>query len=677
MWTNSTKKNWQAPLLLLAVCIALYFFRLGSFGILEGGESYYPAACREMVKANEWIVPQLNYQIYFSKPIMTFWLINSAYTLFGVSELSGRLWSSLLCTLLVFFCYFTTKALASTRAGLLSGLILASSPLMVATCRRSSIDAFFSSFMGFMLCSIILVLFTNRKRWWPLIWAGLALSVLTKGPAAIVLFVGGLVGYLILQKSSLKEVIDCLKQLRIAPGLAIFFALLLPWCIAVSQATHGLFLKVFLLYENLSRFTGNTNSGKHPHWWTYLPALVYGAFPWSLFLPAALVDALAAVKQKFKGQASATEADCSASTSVNHSGVMIFSAAYVLVTVVFFSLSRTQFDRYILPIWCPLVIMISLSIDSWISAAKSAYTASAIDNRSSVATSPIENPPSIETSAIDNQPAIATSAIDNQRSTAMSAAENSATAKTQKFVSPMLAGLGVISFIASVIAAFVVKDVDVWMRIVAPLGVLVLAIGWVRQFLAYRQKHFTRSVLGLATSTCVGFAILTPVLFEYWYEKTYAGVHELVKSVADTDAEVCQYKEFMPSLLYYRKGPVFFFYHLSQLLPAKDADKRTEVPLTESTTNRPASADPKDHRVFILVKKDFEPDLLAQPQLQLKLNARRGEWCMYETTGFVMDKPPTLEQSFNRLDWKDSMTDRFGFGPLTVPYSGGNKIWVR
>ncbi|MFN8552558.1 MAG: glycosyltransferase family 39 protein [Candidatus Obscuribacterales bacterium] len=661
MWKSSTKKNWQAPLLLLAVCIALYFFRLGNFGILEGGESYYPAACREMVKANEWIVPQLNYQIYFSKPIMTFWLINSAYTLFGVSELSGRLWSSLLCTLLVFFCYFTTRALAGTRAGLLSGLILASSPLMVATCRRSSIDAFFSSFMGFMLCAMILVLFTNRKRWWPLIWAGLALSVLTKGPAAIVLFVGGLIGYLILQKSTLKEISDCLKQLRIVPGMAIFFALLLPWCIAVSQATHGLFLKVFLLYENLSRFTGNTNSGKHPHWWTYLPALVYGAFPWSLFLPAALVDAFAAVKQKFKGQASTTEADCSVSTSVNHSAVMIFSAAYVLVTVVFFSLSRTQFDRYILPIWCPLVIMISLNIDSWITAAKSACAANKLSAANTV-------------SAADTVDALNETHSANAASAATS---GSATAKTQKIVSPFLAGLGVISFIASVIAAFVVKDVDVWMRIVAPLGVLVLAIGWVRQFLAYRQKHFARSVLGLATSTCVGFAILTPVLFEYWYEKTYAGVHELVKSVADTDAEVCQYKEFMPSLLYYRKGPVFFFYHLSQLIPAKDADKRTEVPLTESTTNRPASADPKDHRVFILVKKDFEPDLLAQPQLQLKLNSRRGEWSMYETKGFVMDKPPTLEQSFNRLDWKDSMTDRFGFGPLTVPYSGGNKIWVR
>lgn len=675
MWKNRAEKNWQAPVLLLAVCLALYFFRLGDFGILEGGESYYPAACREMIKANEWIVPQLNYQIYFSKPIMTFWLINSAYMLFGVSELAGRLWSSLLCSILVFYCYFTTRVLAGTRAGLLAGLILASSPLMVATCRRSSIDAFFSSFMGLTLCAMILVLFTAGKRWWPLIWVGLALSVLTKGPAAIVLFVGGLVGYLILQKSGIKQILECLKELRILPGLVIFFAMLVPWCVAVSQATHGLFLKVFVLYENLSRFTGNTNSGKHPHWWTYLPALVYGAFPWSLFLPAAMVEAFGDIKNRFK-KVPSTADSCTADsgtaasdtakdvatenvaarnvatadgvTPTNHSGVMIFSAAYVLVTVVFFSLSRTQFDRYILPMWCPLVIMISLTIEKGLVAAESAAN-----------------------------PSVAIKTI---------------AAKTERIVSPLLAGLGVLGFVAGVVAAFIVKDVQTWMRVAAPAGLLFLAVGWVQQFMAYRRKEYAASILSLATSTCIGFAVLTPVLFEYWYEKTYAGVHELVKSVADTDAEVCQYKEFMPSLLYYRKGPVFFFYHLAQLIPATEAARRTEVPTTKADDSvpsgpassqqtaiepRPAFADPPDHRVFVLVKKDFEPDIAAQPQLNLKLKSRSGEWALYETTGFVMDKPPTLEQSFNRLDWKDSMTDKFGFGPLTVPYSGGNKLWLR
>jgi 4-amino-4-deoxy-L-arabinose transferase-like glycosyltransferase len=670
MWKSSSEKNWREPLLLLAVCLALYFFRLGSFGILEGGESYYPAACREMVKANEWIVPQLNYQIYFSKPIMTFWLINSAYSLFGVSELAGRLWSSILSTILVFFCYFTTRTLAGTRAGLLAGLILASSPLMVATCRRSSIDAFFCAFMGLTLCAMILVLFTERKRWWPLIWISLALAVLTKGPAALVLFLGGLVGYLILQKSGGKQILDCLKQLRIIPGLVIFTALLLPWCVAVSQATHGLFLKVFVLYENLSRFTGNTNSGKHPHWWTYLPALVYGAFPWTLFLPAAMIDAFKSVKEKFTGG--------SVRVVGEYSSVMIFSASYVLVTVVFFSLSRTQFDRYILPMWCPLVIMISLSIEQWLRA--NAETSPAV----SAAKSEVVSTEASPVGSVEMSPSV---------SAGTAPVDVTATAKTEKIVSPFLAAIGIIGFIASVIAAFVVKDVQTWMRVVAPTGVLVLAVGWVHQYVAYRRGEFDKSIIGLAMSTCIGFAVVTPVLFEYWYEKTYAGVHELVKSVADTDADVGQYKEFMPSLLYYRKGPVFFFYHLSQLIPRRDAAKRAELqpgaapaavkgtPISSDigTSNgpRPASADSTDPRVFILVKKDFEPELLAQPQLNLKLCARSGEWSMYVTSDFVMDKPPTLEQSFNRLNWKDSMTDRFGFGPLTVPYSGGNKLWLR
>jgi hypothetical protein len=484
--------------------------------------------------------------------------------------------------------------------------------------------------------------------------------------------------------------------------LIIFTALLVPWCVAVSQATQGLFLKVFLLYENLSRFTGNTNSGKHPHWWAYLPVLVYGAFPWTLFLPAAMIDAFKAIKDKFIGRTvdlksadlDSASRDSSGRDSTGRdgagrnsagrnsvgrnssgrnsdSGVMIFSAAYVLVTVVFFSLSRTQFDRYILPMWCPLVIMISLSIERWISSL----------DKSGDATPPSATPASA-TSA-DAASAESTSASTLKSAGAVAAELTAATAKTERIVSPVLAGLGVIGFIASVVAAFVVKDAQLWLRIAAPAGTLMLAVGWVQQYIAYRRMDLERSILGLALSTSIGFAVVTPVLFEYWYDKTYAGVHELVQSVADTDADVGQYKEFMPSLLYYRKGPVFFFYHLSQLMPRKDAAKRAELqpsqtaPVAESNGPRPASADPKDPRVFILVKKDFEPDLLAQPQLNLKLHSRSGEWSMYVTSDFVMDKPPTLEQSFNRLNWKDSMTDKFGFGPLTVPYSGGNKLWLR
>ncbi|HEY9678885.1 MAG TPA: glycosyltransferase family 39 protein [Drouetiella sp.] len=640
-----------SPLVLLLACIGLYFVRLGSFGILEGGESYYPAACREMLRAHEWIVPQLNYQIYFSKPILTFWLIESAFSIFGVSELSGRLWSAALSTALVFVCYATTKALSNDRTGLLAGLMLASSPLMVATCRRSSIDVYFSVFLGMALCAMMMVLFAKRTRWWPVIWIGLALAALSKGPAAIVLFLGGLVGYLILKKSGFKSILKLLKEIRLIPGVVLFFAIILPWCIAVSQATKGLFLKVFFLYENLSRFQGNTNSGKHPHWWAYIPALLYGAFPWSLYFPAPFVEAIGLLRQRFFGGKKSKDFDASPallqdsstpaqlqnpSNSAQKQGwtdnaasrnqAKLFALAYILVTVVFFSISRTQFDRYILPIWAPLVMMIALDFDEW-------------------------------SQNINAKPLIA---------------------KFHAIISPLLAVVGCLAAVAS-FGSFLIPNFEIWMRVVGSVGLFVLAAGWIYAALQTKRKQIFDSILTIALTSCVGFSIITPVLFEYWYQQTYAGVHELVKSIADTDADVAQYKEFMPSLLYYRQGPVYFFYHLSQMLPrANPKYSEPQPPPAVPGQPRVAGAKPLDHRIFILVKKDYEPEVVAAaPMYNLKLNSRKGEWSMWETSDFVFDKPPTLETSFNRLNWKDSMTDKFGFGPLTVPYSGGDKIWIR
>ncbi len=90
--TEGRKIPRLAPWIILAlVCLGLYFNSLGSWAFTDPGESYYTEAAREMVECNDWIVPHLNYQIYFSKPILTFWSIAASYKLLGVSELAARL----------------------------------------------------------------------------------------------------------------------------------------------------------------------------------------------------------------------------------------------------------------------------------------------------------------------------------------------------------------------------------------------------------------------------------------------------------------------------------------------------------------------------------------------------------------------------------------------------------
>ena len=287
--TEHAKSTLVPPLLIVIACLTLYFVRLGCFGVLEGGESYYPAAVREMLEAGDMITPRLNYQLYFSKPILTFWLLASAYHIFGLTELAGRLWSAAMCTALALCSYWTTLSFANRRAALLAALMLASSPLLIAVCRRSSIDVFFSFFIGTAVCAMITVLFTRHKKWWPAIYASLALAVLTKGPAGLVLPVLGVALFLAIRRPTWESIKSQFSRLHFLPGIALFIAIAVPWFVAIGMATKGLFLKVFFIYENLGRFAGHTN-GKHAYWWWYAVTLLYGFCPWCLFIPSSVYE---------------------------------------------------------------------------------------------------------------------------------------------------------------------------------------------------------------------------------------------------------------------------------------------------------------------------------------------------------------------------------------------------
>src|SRR5271165_3460211 len=133
--------------LVLVASILLYFLALGSFGVTDPGEGYYVEAAREMLQSGDFIVPHLNYQIYFSKPILTFWIIAFSYLVFGVNELAARLPFAIIAMLLFLFTYKIAKSLGGTRCGLISALVAATTPLMMAFVKLSPIDIAFAFFI--------------------------------------------------------------------------------------------------------------------------------------------------------------------------------------------------------------------------------------------------------------------------------------------------------------------------------------------------------------------------------------------------------------------------------------------------------------------------------------------------------------------------------------------------
>ncbi|MBZ0189819.1 MAG: glycosyltransferase family 39 protein, partial [Candidatus Obscuribacterales bacterium] len=290
----------RALLILASTCFLLYFTGLEAFPAIDPAEGYYVEAAREMVELGNYIVPYLNDQIYFSKPILTFWLIAFSYKLFGFSEWAARLPFALLSSLLVFAVFWATRALSrdsregevpSVRAGLIAGLVLASAPLLLLVSRTSPVDIAFSVFLCLAVLGTAVSLAGATSYAFLLIYTGLALALLAKGPAALLLYGIAAGGFLLVSRPSLKEFFAWLKSLKPLPGALVFLAVALPWHYLVYKATDGLFLKVFFLYENLARFAGHTNMGKMS-WWFFIPTILVGFFPFILLLPQAMKFAL-------------------------------------------------------------------------------------------------------------------------------------------------------------------------------------------------------------------------------------------------------------------------------------------------------------------------------------------------------------------------------------------------
>ncbi len=332
-------------ILVMLIWLLLYILPLFFFPVSDPGESYYIASGSEMLKNNEFIVPILNNQIYFSKPILSYWLVELAYKIFGVNEWAGRTGFAMFVLLDAMGIFYYVSLVYDRKKAFLTSLAFLTTPMIILNSKLSPIDILFSSTLNIALYAfgLTLVNFKN-KLFWPIIYIMLGLSVLTKGIAGLVLFAVPMIIALIILKPKLLTLKKWLHRLNILPGLILFSAITLPWYILISLKTKGLFLKVFLLYENYARFLGRTNMSKTKIWY-YIPVLGYSLMPWIL--------SLCVIKYAFKEKTSRFR-------YVNN----IILASFVLFNLFFFSLSKTKLDTYIMPCYGPLLILLITTLES-------------------------------------------------------------------------------------------------------------------------------------------------------------------------------------------------------------------------------------------------------------------------------------------------------------------------
>lgn len=333
--------------LLLVVWAVLCLPNLGGPSLWDIDEGNNAECSVEMWRSGNWVVPTFNYELREDKPALLYWCQMGCYAVLGVNETSARLPSALAALLTILVTYELGRQTFGKRAGLLAGLILASSTLFCAAGHFANPDA--------LLCActtVHLALFWNDYRsggkgWLELTGVACGLAVLAKGPVGIVLPLG-VVGLFLLWRGDVKRLLD----IRLVGAGLLFVLVAAPWYIWVGLETKGEWLLRFWNNHHAKRMTTALESHGGPIFY-YVIVLVLGLAPWSIFLAASAWNALRGLRAREEG----TPADTRPAVQ--------YLLCWCAVYFIFFSLVRTKLPNYILPLYPPGAILIGWFLVRW------------------------------------------------------------------------------------------------------------------------------------------------------------------------------------------------------------------------------------------------------------------------------------------------------------------------
>jgi len=328
--TNRTRTD---TLLLAGFCAFLFLYGLGQFGLIGADEPRYAQVAREMLERHDWITPVLGGQPWLEKPPLYYWQAMMAYALFGVSDWAARLPAALDATLLVLAVYFFLRRFRP-GAELDGALITASSAGIIGYARAASMDMVLAAVFTMAMLGWCAWRETGKKIHLAIFYAFIALGMLAKGPVAPLL--AGLV--ILLYAAAVRDVRLILKTLWV-PGILLFCALALPWYFA-AQMRNPQFFQEFIIEHNLGRFSKNLYHHTEPLWY-YLPVTALALVPWTLFAIVGLVQTL----RRWWAQRTSSQ---QIGVDLEHQ-FAIFASCWLVMPVLFFSLSQSKLPGYTLP----------------------------------------------------------------------------------------------------------------------------------------------------------------------------------------------------------------------------------------------------------------------------------------------------------------------------------------
>ncbi len=342
----SLNKTLQHIVILILASAVFFFFRLGSAPLTEPDEGRNAEVAREMLVTGDWCTPHLNFERKLNKPVLLFWASALSMKLAGVKEGAARFPSAAAAAAGVLAVYFLGRRMFGDRAGLLSGLVLASSPLYFAFSRIVIFDMLLAVFITLAMLFFYLG-FTEagqgRKRiFYLLFYASMAFAVLAKGPIGLVIPVAVVSLHLLLTRSTGR-----FREIEFIPGMLVLLIIASPWYVLMSVKNPE-FPRYFFITEHIVRYTTDAFSRTKPFWF-YIPVVIGGMFPWILFLPSVIKISWKEIRKNGPNKPA-----------------LLFLVLWTALVFLFFTFSRSKLAGYILPLLPAVALMLGSFWDAYL-----------------------------------------------------------------------------------------------------------------------------------------------------------------------------------------------------------------------------------------------------------------------------------------------------------------------
>lgn len=295
----------------LLVCGVIALIRLVTLGVpdlIDTTEGRYAGVAQLMLERDDWVTPWINYhgveKPYLGKPPLHFWLMQISYIIFGENNFAARFPSFLSAIGIVWLIWHASRVLLGIEAAIVAASVLGSSCMLFFLGGAVVLDVTLT--FGVTLALVAYLLRNHSRIWGYLVFVGLGIGVLVKGPLAVVLVGGIIVPWMIAQRyvpgqSSPGWPPGCLRLPWIR-GIALFLAIVVPWYLWAEQRNPG-FLKYFLWNENFGRYLKSDygdeyGTGHRQPFGASFGMMILGTFPWSLIMLALLSQRLKQLSSK-------------------------------------------------------------------------------------------------------------------------------------------------------------------------------------------------------------------------------------------------------------------------------------------------------------------------------------------------------------------------------------------